>query len=174
MQTDPHYAAGAPEEPMLFSARLVPHRSLSGKGFLLLMGFFGLVSFTAGIAFTLMGAWPVLGFFGLDLLAIFLAFRINYIRGRACEEIALTATQLRVRQVSHRGQVSEWTLNPLWVRLDQIAPDEFGLAQLDLVSSGRRVSIAGFLGAEEKLSFAKALSAALAAARRGVPLHPAG
>lgn len=174
MQTDPHYDPGRPDEPMLFSARLVPHRSLSGNGFLLLLGFFGVVSFVAGIAFTLMGAWPVMGFFGLDVLAIFFAFRINYRRARACEDILVTPSQLRVRQVSHRGAVSEWVLNPLWVKLDRIAPDEFGIAQLDLVSSGRRVSIASCLGAEEKLSFANALSAALAAARRGIPIQPAG
>ena len=58
------------EQPKLFSARLTPHRSLNRTGFLVLMAFLVAVSFAAGVAFLLMGAWPVLGFFGLDVLVI--------------------------------------------------------------------------------------------------------
>jgi uncharacterized membrane protein len=63
--------------------------------------------------------------------------------------------------------VREWTLNPVWVRLDRIVHEEFGIERLFLVSHGRRLSIANFLGADEKKSFATALSAALGEARRG-------
>ncbi|KIZ35522.1 MULTISPECIES: DUF2244 domain-containing protein [Rhodopseudomonas] len=155
------------DQPKLFSALLTPHRSLSPNGFIALMAFISTVSFVAGVAFWMMGAWPVFGFFGLDVLAIYVAFRIQFSRGRATEEISITPSELRVRRVSHRGHVSEWVLNPLWVRLEQIVHAEFGIERLYLVSHGRRVAIAGFLGAEEKASFAKALSAALEAARRG-------
>src|SRR6266700_3552403 len=78
------------------------------------------VRFAAGLAFLLMGAWPVLGFFGLDVLVIYWAFRINFRDAKAIEEISMTPFELRVRRVSHRGHVVEWVLNPLWVRLDQI------------------------------------------------------
>ncbi|MCG6206447.1 DUF2244 domain-containing protein [Rhodopseudomonas sp. HC1] len=154
-------------QPKLFSALLKPHRALSHKAFLVLMGFFGTISFAAGIGFWMMGAWPVFGFFGLDLLAIYVAFRVTFARGRASEEISITPNELRIRRTSHRGQVVEWVLNPLWVRLEKIVHAEFGIEQLYLVSSGRRVSIASFLGADEKASFANALGAALDAARRG-------
>src|ERR1700712_65856 len=157
----------AQAEPKLFSALLTPHRSLSSTGFIVLMGFLTLVSFAAGVAFTLMGAWPVFGFFGLDVLAVYWAFRINFRRGNATEEISITASELRVRRVSHRGHVVEWVLNPLWVRLDQKSHAEFGIEKLYLVSRGRRISVANFLGPDEKESFAKALSAALQAAKRG-------
>ena len=70
-----------------------------------------------------MGAWPVFGFFGLDVLAIYWAFRINFRRARASEEISVTPSELRVRRVSHRGHVVEWVFNPLWVRLDQKTHD---------------------------------------------------
>src|SRR5215470_1745813 len=128
-------------ERVLFSALLTPHRSLNRTGFLLVMAFLSVISFAAGVAFLMMGAWPVLGFFGLDMLAIYWAFRINYRRAKACEEISVTPSELRVRRISHRGHVSEWVLNPLWVQLDQIADEEFGIERLYLVSSGRRVSI---------------------------------
>jgi uncharacterized membrane protein len=159
-------------EPTLFSALLTPHRSLNRTGFLVLMTFLSLISFAAGVAFLLMGAWPVFGFFGLDVLAIYWAFKINFARARACEEILVTPTELRVRRVSHRGHVAEWVLNPLWVQIDQKAHEEFGIEKLYLVSRGRRLAIASFLGPDEKASFIKSLSAALQVARRGVTYNP--
>ena len=159
-------------QPRLFSARLTPHRSLNRTGFVVLMAFICAVSFAAGVAFLLMGAWPVLGFFGLDVLVIYWAFRINYRRAAASEDIVVTPSELRVRRVSHRGHVVEWVLNPLWVQLDQKGDPEFGIERLYLVSRGRRVSIGSFLGPDEKASFAKALLAALQAAKRGITYNP--
>jgi len=159
-------------QPELFSALLTPHRSLNRTGFFLLMGFVGLISFIAGMVFLMMGAWPVLGFFGLDVLAVWWAFRINYRTGKASEEIRVTPSELRVRRTSHRGHVVEWVLNPLWVRLDRTEDPEFGIERLWLISSGRRVSVGSFLGPDEKASFAKALLGALQAAKRGPTYNP--
>jgi uncharacterized membrane protein len=160
------------EQPRLFSALLTPHRSLNHTGFVVLMSLVSVVSFVAGIVFWWMGAWPVFGFFGLDLLVIYWAFRINYRHALASEEITVTPSELRIRRISHRGHVMEWVLNPLWVQLDQTSDEEFGIERLYLVSRGRRVSIASFLGPDEKASFAKALMTALHAARRGPTYNP--
>jgi uncharacterized membrane protein len=149
---------------------LTPHRSLSRSGFLALMFFLTAISFAAGMAFLLMGAWPVFGFFGLDVLIVYIAFRINYRRATATEEITITPTELRLRRVSHRGHVVEWVLNPLWVQLDQEIHEEFGVERLYLRSRGRRLSVGSFLGPDEKASFAKALFAGLNTAKRG-PIH---
>jgi uncharacterized membrane protein len=159
-------------EPELFSALLTPHRSLNRTGFLLVMAFLGTVSFAAGIAFLLMGAWPVFGFFGLDVLAVYWAFKVNFRGAQAREEISMTPSELRVRRVSHRGHVAEWVLNPVWVRLDQEVHQEYGVERLYLVSGGRHLAIGSFLGPDEKASFANALNAALATARRGVSYNP--
>ena len=161
-----------PAQPELFSALLTPHRSLNRTGFLVLMVFLSVVSFAAGLAFLLMGAWPVLAVFGLDVLAIYWAFRVNFRRAKASEEILVTPSELRVRRISHRGHVVEFVLNPLWVQLDQKTHAEFGIEKLYLVSKGRHFAIAGFLGPDEKASFAKALTAALQAARRGPTYNP--
>lgn len=160
------------EDVQILSARLTPHRSLNRTGFLAVMLFLSVVSFVTGIAFLMMGAWPVFGFFGLDVLVIWWAFKVNFRAARASEEIVVTPTELRVRRVSHRGQVAEWTFNPLWVRLDQEVDEDFGLEHLYLISRGRRIQIAGFLGPEEKASFYKALVEALNAARRGPTYNP--
>ena len=154
-------------EPTLFSAIITPHRSLDGTGFLILMGVVSVVSFAAGMVFLMMGAWPVFGFFGLDVVLIYWAFRINYRRALAYEEVMVTPSELRVRKVSHRGRVAEWTLNPLWVQLHRDTHVEFGIERLFLVSRGRKLPIAACLSPPEKESFAAALSAAISQAKRG-------
>jgi uncharacterized membrane protein len=154
-------------EPTLFSAIVTPHRSLSSAGFLIVMTAIGGISFAAGMVFLMLGAWPVFGFFGLDVFLIYWAFRANYRAAAAYEEVTVTASELRVRKVSHRGKVSEWILNPLWVRLDRETQEEFGIAHLFLVSRGRRLPVASFLGPQEKESFAAALGTAIGEAKRG-------
>ncbi len=156
-----------PPEPPLFCALLTPHRSLSGTGFLAVMLAIGGISFFGGIVFLMMGAWPIVGFLGLDVLLIYWAFRANYRAAAAYEEVLVTTAEIRVRRVSARGAVVEWAANPLWVRLDRDIHPEFGVQKLALVSRGRRFGIASFLGPEEKGSFADALMAALAEAKRG-------
>jgi uncharacterized membrane protein len=162
-----HAAEIHAREPMLFSAVVTPHRSLSQTGFLIVMAAVGGISFVAGTAFLLLGAWPVFGFFGLDVLLVYWAFRVNYRAAAAFEEVTVTACELRVRKVSHHGKASEWSFNPLWVRLERESHEEFGLERLSLVSRGRRLPIATLLGPQEKESFAAALGAAIGEAKRG-------
>ena len=162
---DPH------SEPTIFSAIITPHRSLSGRGFLLVMALVGGLSFAGGMFFFLMGAWPVIGFLGLDVLLVYWAFRANYRAAAAYEEVTVTPSELRLRRVSHRGEVAEWSLNPIWTQLARETHDEYGLLRLFLVSRGRRLPVAGFLSPNEKESFAKALASAIGEAKRG-PTRP--
>ena len=154
-------------DPKIFAAVITPHRSLGPTGFLIFMLCLGGLSFICGVIFVSLGAWPVFGFFGLDVLLVYFAFCANYRSARAYEEVIVTASELTVRKVNHRGGVREWTLNPLWVRLERIVHEEFGIERLFLVSHGRRLAIAGFLGPAEKASFARALANALGEAKRG-------
>jgi uncharacterized membrane protein len=154
-------------EPTIFSAMITPHRSLGQTGFVVLMVAVGLISFVAGMVFLMAGAWPVFGFFGLDVLLIYWAFRASYRGGAAYEQVLVTPTALRVRKVSAKGAAQEWTLNPLWVRLDRQGDDEFGLQRLSLISRGESLPIGSFLSPSEKETFAAALGAALGEARRG-------
>jgi uncharacterized membrane protein len=160
-------AEHAAVDPKIFWAIITPHRSLGPRGFLIFMLCLGGLSFISGAVFVSLGAWPVSGFFGLDVLLVYFAFRANYRSARAYEEVTVTASELTVRKVSHRGGVRQWALNPLWVRLERIVHEEFGIERLVLVSRGRRLAVAGFLSPDEKASFARALTGALGEARRG-------
>lgn len=157
----------ATPDPAIFSAVVTPYRSLDRTGFLIVMAAVSIISFVAGTVFLLMGAWPVFGFFGLDVLLVYFAFRANYRAAAAYEEVTVTSGELRVRKVSHRGRTSEWTFNPLWVRLEREHHEEFGLQGLFVVSRGQRLPVADVLSPQERESFATALAAAIGEARRG-------
>src|SRR5262249_42135057 len=80
----------AQAQPHAFRALLTPHRSWRPSGFLVLMAALSGISFVRGLAFYLAGAWPVMGFFGLDVALIYLAFRLNSRSGRLYETVELT------------------------------------------------------------------------------------
>jgi uncharacterized membrane protein len=157
-------------EAPLFDVRLNPHRSLGPSGFRKLM----MASFAGGVLvslpFYLMGAWPVVGFMGLDVLALFLAFRANFRAARAYEELRLTPLELLFARVSKRGARREWRFNPSWVRFERIEHEEFGTQRLALVSRGRSLEVGAFLGPDQKAELATEFSRALAQARRGPTL----
>jgi uncharacterized membrane protein len=156
----------------IFTAELTPHRSLGRTGFIILMSVLVGASFFSGILFLRIGAWPVFGFFVLDVVLIYWAFRVNYARARAFEELVLTPCELRLRRVSHRGHAMEWTFNPLWVRLDVEEHYEFGVEGIYLSSRAQRVAVGKFLSPDEKASFAKALRLAHDDAKRGPTYNP--
>jgi uncharacterized membrane protein len=152
--------AAEPIADARFSAVLTPHRSLGPTGFVVLMGFIAGISFVAGIAFALMGAWPVLGFFGLDVLAIWWAFRANYRAARVRETVDLGDETLVVRRFDTAGRMREWAFQPYWLRVElEETADMVG--PLHLISHGRRVAVGDFLSGPERRDFAHALRRAL-------------
>ena len=158
---------GAFERP-LFAAVIRPHRSLAPNGFAVLMTVCCLATVFASSVFVAFGLWPVAGFFGLDLVALYIAFRVNFRDGRSFEEIVLTRIEFLCRRVTHRGERREWRFNPLWMRLQrEQQDDEFGLMRLAVTSRGERVVIARDLSPPEREDLADELGRALAEAKRG-------
>lgn len=157
-----------------FDALLHPQRSLSGTGFLILMSVLAGISFVAGMAFLSIGAWPVLGFFGLDVLLIYFAFRLNYRSGRAYQTVRLTDTELIVCDIDPRGRERSWRFEPTWLRVELEEPPGPRSA-LALCSHGGTLVIGAFLTPEEKQEFAQALRQALRDWRAGLAgRQPAG
>jgi len=151
----------------IFNARLTPHRSLNRTGFRVLMAATFVISAVFSLPFYLMGAWPIVGFLGLDVALLYFAFRVNFRAARAYEDFQLTYFELRFARVSEAGFKREWTFAPAWVRLERVDHEEFGLQRLSLHMRGRRWDIAKFLGPDQKAEFATHFTKALAEARRG-------
>ena len=146
-----------------FRAILTPNCSLTPNGFAILMGVIALVSFAAGVAFLMMGAWPVFGFFGLDVAIIYWAFRRNFRDAERREIIEVTEHEVIVQRLHPGKPLDEQRFTRPWVRLALEHDDERELVgALTLSQSGRRLEIGSFLGSEERLGFFQALNRALA------------
>lgn len=151
----------------IFSAVLTPYRSLGPAGFLALMLGFGAACFASGMVFLAIGAWPVMIFLGLDVVLLWLFFRLSYRSGRAYEEVDVFADSVDVRRVSPAGRVEAHSFNPYWARLAVERLEDEGVVRILLSSHGRLLEVGAFLNPVDKESFANAFAAALAKARRG-------
>lgn len=145
---------------VVFDAVLEPHASLAPRGFLALMAAISLISFAAGAAFIAIGAWPVFGFFGLDALLLYFAFRLSYRRARRYETLRLTETALTVERVKPDGARESFDFQPYWLRVVMDDPPRHDSA-LVLTSHGRSLIVGSFLAPAERLEVARALNAAL-------------
>jgi len=155
------------DDAPILAVRLTPHRSLDPAAVRVLMAATFVVSALFSLPFYLIGAWPIVGFLGLDVALLYLAFRANFNAARAYEDFRLTYFELLFARASARGARREWRFNPAWVRLERIDHQEFGALRLSLLSRGRRWEVAKFLGPDQKGEFAATLAEALAEARRG-------
>lgn len=160
-------AAPTVNEQAIFEAELRPHRSLGKTGFVLV-----LVTFAAGwlvvggIALS-RGAWPVFGYCGLDLVAIYVAFKLNYRAARAREEVRLSRVELQIRQFAPSGRMhGQHRFNPFWTRFRVARHEEIGITAMKVEGQGRSVQVGSFLNPDDRESFASAFSQALATARR--------
>ncbi|MFG1360852.1 DUF2244 domain-containing protein [Xanthobacter pseudotagetidis] len=156
------------DEPEVYAVTLAPHRSLTQRGFLIVMVSIGLVSFVSGLAFLAVGAWPIFGFFGLDVLIIYFAFRANFRSAGAREYIRVTPSVVEVRRVPVKGRARTIRLNPFWTRIWREDDEDHGTLDVALVSGRETVPVGRFLGPEQKGALADDLSAALRAVKRGV------
>ncbi|MDX8448744.1 DUF2244 domain-containing protein [Mesorhizobium captivum] len=148
-----------------FEALLTPHRSLGRTGFLILMGALTFGWAVTGAIFLARGAWPVFGFFGLDVVGVYIAFRVNYRAARAREEISVSRTSLDIRKTAPSGRFENHRFNPFWTRFSIARHAEIGITKMAVEAQGRSVSIGSFLDPDSRESFATAFSRALATAK---------
>jgi uncharacterized membrane protein len=153
--------------PEPFRAVLTQHRSLGPNGFLALMIALGAISFITGMVFLAMGAWPVIGFLGLDVLIVYVAFRLNYRSGRLYETLDLSPASLVLTRVHPSGREERFDCNPYWARVSlREWPD--GRTALSIASRGTELAFGACLTDDERRDLASALREALLTARGGV------
>jgi uncharacterized membrane protein len=153
-------------EAPVFEALLTPHRSLGRRGFALLMILFTGLCMFDGFIFLMAGAWPILGFCGLEVLLLFGAFWLNYRSGRAREEVSVSRTLLSIRKFAPSGKMTEYLFNPFWARFRVARHEEIGITDMQVSGEGRSTEIGAFLNPDDRESFASAFSGALATVKR--------
>jgi len=141
-----------------------PYRSLGPRGYRVLFAIVIAANLFGGIVFLAMGAWPVSGFMGLDVLALYIAFRISYRQALAFERIAIRDGLISVERSDMHGNVTTETLPSYWARVDFEGDDESG--DVSLRSHGRSIAVGRMLPGFERAMFADTLRKALADAKR--------
>jgi len=147
-----------------FEAVVRPRRSLNAFGFRVLMAALIVANTAFAILMISLGGWPVTGFLGLDLVGIYIAFRLSYKQTAAFERITIAEPDLIVARVDTHGRAQEWRCPSYWasVGYDDEA-DERGV--LTVGSHGRHVEIGRFLDRDERAKLAQQLREALRRAR---------
>ncbi|WP_417514489.1 DUF2244 domain-containing protein [Minwuia sp.] len=143
---------------------LLPHRSLGPRGFLIVMALIGGISFVTGLAFALNGAWPVIGFLGLDVLLVWAAFRVNYRTGRVRERVLIDGGDLTVMRRDTSGREQMWHFPSYWSRVD-METDARGVEKLYVGSHDRRIRIGAFMTPEDLVTLRRSLDDALQLSR---------
>jgi len=146
-------------------AVLEPPRSLSPRGFVRVMAGLGAVSFLLGLVFVAQGAYPVMGFLGLEMLALWGVFRWSFQAQTARTYVRVTAEALDVRKVDGRGRERRAQLPAGFARVEFDRTASAANA-LRVAASNRRYAIGEFLTPRERETFARRLDQALAEARR--------
>jgi uncharacterized membrane protein len=141
-----------------FSTLLRPYRSLSAEGFKWVMRGAIAANLLIGLPMYLLGAWPVLGFMGLDVWLLYWLFQRSYLDARRSETLTLTDRELIVDRVAPDGEREQHRLEAYWLRVEQGE-------RLVLVSRGNRVVVGRFLSPGERQEVGEQLKAALAALR---------
>lgn len=124
------------------------------------MGVFIAMNVAIGAYFVAQGAYPVLGFLGLDVAAVWLAFHLNYRAARRSEHVRVAAEHIHLERTSPR-RTDHWVVSPLWAR---VSADGLGVR---IASGGGAQRVGAFLSRPEQAAFARALNEALFRARRG-------
>ncbi|MFN4024771.1 MAG: DUF2244 domain-containing protein [Hyphomonas sp.] len=152
------------DDIIYMDAVLTPNRSLSQRGFVIAMSAIAAVFILTGLMFWSIGALPVLGFFGLDILAIWLAFRLSFRRQREQTRVTVTARSIRLHHRDAKGREKEAEVPAAFARVELNEPA--GPGDWLRIEHGRTAWVIGrFLTPDERKSFAGALRRALAAAR---------
>jgi uncharacterized membrane protein len=156
---------GAMIDSPVFSATLTPHRSLSPRGRRVVIAAVAVLASIPGIVFYAIGAWPVLGFMGLDVLAVWWALSASTRSGQAAEHVMLYRHALEVRRVSPAGTERTERFDPFYVRFEVTRDHEDRITGLELRTRDRSVALGQFLNPADKASFARAFAPALARLR---------
>ncbi|WP_417815003.1 DUF2244 domain-containing protein [Thalassospira alkalitolerans] len=151
-------------EKPIFRIDLHPPRSLSGRAARNIVILLACATSIIGLIFWAVGAWPVVGFLGVDVVLLALAFYFSFRAARAGERIELRQGNLRVTRISAHGVRQEFDFQPYWLQV-VLERGEDDQCQLYLRSHGKRFEIGGFLGADEKTDLAGKLDQLLRKAR---------
>ncbi len=151
-------------QKIYMDASLTPNRSLSPRAFTIVMAIVAGMSFVAGLMFVSMGAFPVIGFFGLDALLIYLAFRWSFRSLRQETKIRVTADAVDLAHFENGKQVKTACIPTIFARVRLELPERRP-SELQLAYQQQAWIIGRFLTPGERKTFKSALEDAIRRAK---------
>jgi uncharacterized membrane protein len=158
-------------EPLAFDAVITPNRSLPLGGFRWLMIVLIVVNLVLAGVFWAMGALPVPIFLGLDVLGLYIAFRVSYRAAREAERVQVSLDEVTVLKEAGGASRLVWRSPTAFTRVEVEQAGEHE-ARVRLALSGRRREIGRALSPDERVEMARALEAAIGRARSPNLAHP--
>jgi len=146
-------------------AVITPHRSLSERGFIVLISVVTLANCCSAAVFVHMGAVFVPPFLGIDLVAVLVAFMVSFRAARRVERVTITAREVVVTHEAPNWRRVVWESPTAFTRV-AVEREEHRTVGLRLRLSGKEVAVAQALSPRERGEFAKALELAIWEARR--------
>ena len=153
-------------DPIVFSARLTPYRSMGQKQFKIMFCLVAGICLVIGGVFFALGLWPVLGFMGLDILLVYWAFKTNFWAAKAYEDVEVSRQHVLVRKVSPKGRANDHNFPQFGTRFEVDRHDEIGITQMRLANRSKSVEFGYFLNPHDRETFAEAFQKAMATAKR--------
>ncbi len=147
-------------DTLVFQAEITPHRSLSPRGMSLVIGFLCLTSLGITLLFWWLGAWPVAGFNGGEMLIAVVLLRANARAKREREVLLLSERGFRILRFDQNGQRTESTMPSDWLNVT-LRERPGRVPGLFLSAHGQMEEVARALGEAEKRDLAQAISGAL-------------
>jgi uncharacterized membrane protein len=133
-----------------------PNSSLTAKGRVYAVVIIAAISLAVALGFSLIGAWLVLPFAGIELLAIGYAFYYIHCHSQDYESIVIEGDQISVEKKSYKA-VSKMVFNRYWAKvLLRLTPN--GDQMLSLRSHGKEIDFGrSFMTNDQRLELAKQL-----------------
>jgi uncharacterized membrane protein len=151
--------------PLYMDAEIRPNRSLSERGFVILITIVTLANCASAAVFIAIGATLVPLFLAFDVAAVIIAFLVSFRAARRVERVQVTAAEVRVTQETPKWTRLVWSSPTAFTRL-RVEKEENRTVALKLALSGREAEVAAALSPRERADFAKALERAIWRAKR--------
>jgi len=153
------------DDVIFMDAEIRPNRSLSQRGFIILISVITAFNGASAAVFLAMGATLAPMFLGLDLVAIVVAFLTSFAAARQIERVRVTDRAVRVTRETPKWSQVVWESPTAFTRVSVLTDDDQTI-DLRLALSGKEAAVARALSPGERAEFAKALENAIRQARR--------
>lgn len=107
------------DQTQYFYACIYPYRSLSRDGFRVLLIVLLCMFCVLGVLFLVSGAWPVVGLMGLELVALYIGFRVSYAQAKSRETLEVRRNQTELKRFDRKGQeIASHIFDTAWLTIE--------------------------------------------------------